>query len=67
MKKFLVMFAIAGALVACNNEGENKSTIDSTSTITTTQDTLTTAPVVVDTTVHVADPVKTVVVDSTRK
>lgn len=26
MKKFLVMFAIAGALVSCNNSSENKDT-----------------------------------------
>lgn len=36
MKKFLVMFAIAGSLVACNNASETESTEDSVVTTTTT-------------------------------
>ena len=30
MKKFLVMFAIAGALVACNDSGDSSTSTDST-------------------------------------
>ena len=30
MKKFLAVLAIAGTLVACNNEGESTTTTDST-------------------------------------
>jgi hypothetical protein len=32
MKKFLVMFAIAGALVACNDSGDSSTSTDSTVT-----------------------------------
>ena len=32
MKKFLVMFAIAGALVACNDNGDSSTSTDSTVT-----------------------------------
>ena len=59
MKKFLVMFAIAGTLVACNNASETETTEDST-TVTTTSpvepatDTVT-VPVVADTTTDVVD------------
>ena len=34
MKKLLVMFAIAGALVACNNSGESTTSADTTTTTT---------------------------------
>lgn len=49
MKKLLAVVAIAGTLVACNNEAE--TTTESTDTTTTiTTDTMTTAPVTTDTT-----------------
>lgn len=44
------MLAIAGSLVACNNEGENKQTADSPATAPATVDTMTTTPATVDTT-----------------
>ena len=50
MKKFLAIFAIAGALVACNNESETTTTEDTTTTIVTPVDTMS-APINVDTTV----------------
>ena len=50
MKKFLAIFAIAGALVACNNETETETTTEDTTTVVTPVDTMT-APVNVDTTV----------------
>ena len=65
MKKFLVMFAIAGTLVACNNASETETNTDSTTTTTTTPVEVTpttdsiTVPVVVDS--------PAVVVDTTKK
>jgi hypothetical protein len=65
MKKFLAVLAIAGTLVACNNEGENTTATDSTtvtnstvdSTVVTPLDTTAVAPMVdtaatTDTTTH---------------
>ena len=34
MKKFLAIVAIAGTMVACNNEGENSTAADSTNLTT---------------------------------
>lgn len=36
MKKLFLMFAVAGALAACNNEAETTTTEDSTTTTITT-------------------------------
>jgi len=33
MKKFLLVLAVAGFAVACNNSGEKKETTDSTTTV----------------------------------
>ena len=63
MKKFLLMFAIAGTLVACNNAAETEKTADSTVVtapveVTPATDSIT-VPVVVDS--------PAVVVDTTKK
>ena len=57
MKKFLAMFAIAGALVACNNESETTTTEDTSPT--TTIDTTTPAPITTDTTGFGTDTTRT--------
>ncbi len=44
MKKFLAVLAIAGTLVACNNEGENATTTDSTTVTNSTVDSTAVAP-----------------------
>jgi hypothetical protein len=51
MKKVLAMFAIAGVLVACNNEADSDYSTDTTTTTTITTDTNTLlTPVTTDTT-----------------
>ena len=49
MKKFLAIFAVAGALVACNNEATETEVSDTTTTTITT-DTTTMYPINTDTT-----------------
>jgi hypothetical protein len=39
MKKFLAIFAVAGALVACNNDASETETTDTMTTTTITTDT----------------------------
>jgi ABC-type glycerol-3-phosphate transport system substrate-binding protein len=62
MKKFLAVFAIAGALVACNNSGESTTTTDTTTTVktdTTTMNTMAdTAHMAGDTTHMMTDTTK---------
>ena len=47
MKKFLAILAIAGTLVACNNDSETTDTTDTTTTINTD---VNAAPMTTDTT-----------------
>ncbi len=44
MKKLLAVLAIAGTLVACNNESESATTSDSTTTTITTDENTTVSP-----------------------
>jgi hypothetical protein len=50
MKKFLTIFVVAGALVACNNDANETETTDTMTTTTITTDTSTMYPVNTDTT-----------------
>lgn len=63
MKKLLTALAIAGTLVACNNDADNKKASDSTA-ITTTQ---TTSTMSVDTTHKMAtDTTKKMSMDTSK-
>lgn len=67
MKKLFVLFAIAGALVACNNDSETTTTTDSTNVTTVDSLNVTPAPPVVDTmNMNNGDTTK-VIVDSTNR
>lgn len=65
MKKFLLVLAVAGFAVACNNSGEKKETSD---TPAATVDTTTPAPTTVDTTKPATvDTTKAAKADTTKK
>ena len=70
MKKFLAVLAIAGTLVACNNDGESTTTTDSTNidVNTTTIGTDTSGTMMGDTTSTLSTDtsVTTVTTDSTN-
>jgi hypothetical protein len=65
MKKFLAVLAIAGTLVACNNEGENSTTTDSTTVTNTNVDSTVVTPLV-DTTSTNTTTTTTTTTDSTQ-
>lgn len=74
MKKFLAIIAIAGTVVACNNEGEGSNAADSSSlttpsevdTATVTNSTVTNATVDSTATQPLVDTAKSVTVDTTK-
>ncbi len=69
MKKFLAVAVIAGTLVACNNDGADTTTTDSTTI--TTDSTMISTPITTDTTggmgIDATGTSTTITTDSTQK